>query len=1235
MRKSQTRGGEGLSDYRISDILGPKFEDFVKTLKASGYNSFLTNDKDKTLRYDFTEYIIAVAAAFSQIENPNITRSKETERYGQAFEDIFRGLLSGTQTNIKTLGSVDIKPLKFNQLPYDHRFLKDRQLVPGFHLFPYDKDIYPKHIAGPNNALINALLYIYFFIAQLKTEGLSGGEVIGLLQQDNLTYNNYVLEIKDILSSSKYYTERPDFPAGADIISSINRGLTAAAEIMIRDFNNDTKTPPALDLKDNTGAINIAEKFKDFGTATVNVANKASTAAYFKSIGLSTARANTIYDELTKLISLHAKGGKFSKADPAPAGELYMPLEELNNKLFNSLLNPYYLNTVVVDKDPLCADLGKLGLTAAVTAPKPLARTIGTAKMPTKGGHVDRYPYQYGGAKAISLRFLYDPKGKDESGKCTITTEDEHFGVPGTNFADPTKIAALLTAIPHVNNTGAAGSEEYIKNTAIIILTILHYLIMSGTDFVSLSGAQKTELVGKIEEAIINYRTLHARLLNVPTDNFDKRFGGLAEEFAAEFSRTAYESIKYTKEGKYEALTEAREKTEKKNTLNTQIIKEFYENHVSKNIKFYSDYFNIVEVATNKGFELTDPRVANIKEADLDKYRLNVKTLKGYARLGTMSGGQVGGQWGRIVFAGQLPSITTEGIIAIYVTRDKLVSLVGQSADEIKRIVDQVYEAAAAGITTIPITVGGETVNISLVQIAATAATKPSFSQSYSGYIKSLLTNVIKNAAGVTAPSFELKPNEYELNEHLLRRASEWVRDEADADGNSNTFVRFGKDGKVIEEELPSDTYACAFFNDHEDVCVNFFTSCMDAERGKLSDICSKLLDLNFNVKLGAKTVSEKIAKMNPAAAFQILGQFGFGSYLDSDNDPIYGIRRYKVQSVGSWVQELYSGTTTVGCKRIHNPNSEQPCPLQEWLGPDNVKRLIDLFESDKGQGFYSYLEVLVNWVNANPQVLNPAEVKNPSYALGRYPEPNKSFDLYKYQNPYKPAHLRLRDFSCGLERLKGSIMNELVGSNASSMISTMSSIPLGLEMPFSRPGFVNALPFNNFVPMMGGGNGYYMYEQQIKDNSFQYGHSLFDAIYKDLLGTMTTMSDSKKLRLSGPTQDKIKEKLEKFKEVENELIAQLRMAIEQNRLTQASHGYINGFITDDRAKLNALLSKHANLLNVSSAYNKKAINLIDLFQAIAKAVLGKLDTTENNTSTGYERPMNTQLRSQFDGKKI
>jgi hypothetical protein len=266
----------------------------------------------------------------------------------------------------------------------------------------------------------------------------------------------------------------------------------------------------------------------------------------------------------------------------------------------------------------------------------------------------------------------------------------------------------------------------------------------------------------------------------------------------------------------------------------------------------------------------------------------------------------------------------------------------------------------------------------------------------------------------------------------------------------------------------------------------------------------------------------------------------------------------------------------------------------------------------------------LVQWVNANPQVLNPEETKNPKL-ISKWPPINKSFRTYSYLNPYKPAEVRLRGVSCGLERLKSSIMNELSGAQGSATISTIASVPLGIEMPLARPGFINPASFGNVIPMFGG--GIYDTEAELQNINAQYGYKLFDQIYKDLSETMVGMTGDRKLKLTYNTQKNILGKLENFRKTEEELRKSLVGLIKRNQLYQASRGYVNPYsaaLEDDNGGNNrfaAVLAKHSNLLHLSSSYNKKAVNLIDLFQTITKAILGKMDEGNVQGISSYGQP--------------
>ena len=62
-----------------------------------------------------------------------------------------------------------------------------------------------------------------------------------------------------------------------------------------------------------------------------------------------------------------------------------------------------------------------------------------------------------------------------------------------------------------------------------------------------------------------------------------------------------------------------------------------------------------------------------------------------------------------------------------------------------------------------------------------------------------------------------------------------------------------------------------------------------------------------------------------------------------------------------------------------------------------------------------------------------------------------------------------------------------------------------------------------------------------------------------------------------------------------------------------------------DDENFKKVLEKHSNLLNISSAYNRKARNLIDLFQTIAKAVTDKIEngqTIKSSSGRAYDRPL-------------
>jgi len=408
--------------------------------------------------------------------------------------------------------------------------------------------------------------------------------------------------------------------------------------------------------------------------------------------------------------------------------------------------------------------------------------------------------------------------------------------------------------------------------------------------------------------------------------------------------------------------------------------------------------------------------------------------------------------------------------------------------------------------------------------------------------------------------------------------------------------------------------------------------------------VCGQFTDFNYDINDDPDIQKREVMKINPAAAFGILKKFRFGSRLSKEETyPFPGFRRYKVQTVASWIEELLSETDRC---RTEQPIVKPRCgTLKEQLG-DSAQKIIAMARdpTKAKHKFFDYLDILVQWVNANPQVLNPEEVKNPEMGSKNWPKINNSFRTYDYVNPYRPAQIRLTNMSCGLERLKSSIVNELSGSNGASMISSIASVPVNIEMPLSRQAFVSSNPLGNIsmFPMIGGGTGIYDTEYELQNLNNQYGYMLFDQIFKDLTDIGNDrMGSSKRVKLSDKSYQDIQAKLAKFKNLEVEIRKALANTIERNKLYQNSHGYINPYDVENGNQLKALLAKHSNLMNLSTAYNKKAINLIDLFQTITKAILGKIDNSsrndiyQNDTSQSkYERPLTGNYHNTYQEKK-
>jgi len=733
-------------------------------------------------------------------------------------------------------------------------------------------------------------------------------------------------------------------------------------------------------------------------------------------------------------------------------------------------------------------------------------------------------------------------------------------------------------------------------------------------------------IVDKMKEELSNYSLLISRVNTIPTSNFANNFKVFQDIFDADFTLNTSKKLKISNNRLEPIKNGQREPYIKQRTLKNKDVRDFYFNVVLEKPSFYSRFFNLVRLTkTDQGEPNGDVAFFKVPENDLDKYRLNVKKISLYSKLPAI---QQGGIEGDIVFISLIPSYPNDGSVeGVWLTTKIRIDqreLLSYGIDAIRRIAREVYNKPVdANVVMI------YAHEVDLSEINRRISTLGYFPVNYKDFFNTIIRTAF-NAPGEVATA-TWSSGELTLSEHMLRQASQWEREDG-------FFVKRNAKGEKVETK-PEDN--CVFIDENSRDCLEFFSQCLSSSDESFSKDCAQLLKFKFNFKVNPpiSSLKEKVMEINPAFAFDILRKFKFASYLAHENvGSIRNFARYKVQSVGKWLQELISGKPRceeqpAPCQRPCNPSS-----LYDQLGKEMADEIIRMSKDPSAYNFFTYLDVLVQWVNANPQVLNPEEVKNPK-TTGVYPPPNWSFNSYNYVNPYKPAYVKLMDMECGLRRLKDSILNELAGPQTARLISNISSLPFGIQASLNRPAYVSPVPIISSMPLYGGAGNISMVEEELQRIHQPYGYSLFKTIFENLIQTMSHMvSGNKNIKLRESNVQTIEDKLERFKLLEKKLNEELIELIEKNKLYQASHGLINPFtnqITDgelSKSELAALMEKHSNLLKLSTTYKQKTNNMIDILTTIIRAMLDKFEKSQTGTllNPTAERPMISTYHQRF-----
>ncbi|CAH6420295.1 Hypothetical protein MVR_LOCUS94 [uncultured virus] len=1181
MYQSRFRGG---ADYNLNDILGPKFEQYVGLLR--GANGDLRKFTDKVLNagnvsgsgvkpddipYSFTEAEIAFTEAFKQIEQPDIRKAALAENFAGDIYGAYDVLSSEKATGISGLPT----SLNFEQLPYNNRM--GGYLVPGFHLLKYNAQSFQRTDTTAHAALQNAVRYLYHFIA-LFDSNVPAEQIMLLAQEDHLYFMKYAQEIAQQIMSDTYFAKGVNLPAdaGATILQGVVNGLKAIAVRIINEYRSI-----------NVGNSQLPATYRTIP----NALDAAGLSKYLKTIGNPTD-ADAIAAQVKALDDLlpfpNAKQVANSKQVAIDAA---VPEQtEREEYRINGHLNNIYLDETKVSKSITAAGVGVGGVQGNQGGVNLMLKNLG------------------GPGGDPSLRFLYGPPlsgGNVPLGNVNLITNPVQAAQTEAALADKNVAQAVYEL---ANTLPTHAPNQYPLWAA--VMAIANKMIVDNEKMGTLDSA---ELVRDIGKALTGLASFNPRIQSIPTD-LSTKLNSFKDDFVSEFVRTSVRGLRLddpNNPGKVVSIAQpyVLPGQPTKPNLSNDKIWDFYTKTVVPKASFYKDFFNLVlydQSGTSVADGNVDLKQAASDEANRGLYRLNVRKVIGESRLPHLMYGGAD-QFGDLIFISLLPDYPTDGSVAgIWLTSAIYLdpSTLTAQAEAIRNIARQVYNAPppSNGIVNIY----NKPVNIA--EIMQRALYSDIFSSAgYNALLKNYLTTLASTDAVLGST---WKEGEKAMSEHMLREGNRWERVD-------NEFVLMGKDGKP---EAHSNKDDCAFFDVNTQECVDFFSQCLLANDVQSRQTqCGRLLTMKFkfDVNPGAATLKKEIQALDPALAFAILQKFGFSSHMvDNDSYPFYGFRRLKVQSVGSWLEALIKEKNSAECKPPVAPTGGKCGTIHDQIG-NLADQIIAMAADSSNNNFFNYLDVLVNWVNANPQALNPEMVINPTFT-GNYPPISKLYKTYTHVNPYRPIDAQLYDTSCGLQRLKASIINDLSGAKAGTMMSDIAGIPTDLQFSLNRNAWTTPYPFGNlgaFGIMQSG--GFFTTAFEVDKIHEPQGYKLFTDIYKDIERTMTGMTGTTRTELTKSTRDKINNKLESFRVAEEALRTSLSDYEKKKRIWEGTRGNANPF-TD---YFPYVADKHSNLLNVSSTYNRRAVNLIDIFQAISQALLGKVQET-NGKPVGYYRPM-------------
>lgn len=399
-----------------------------------------------------------------------------------------------------------------------------------------------------------------------------------------------------------------------------------------------------------------------------------------------------------------------------------------------------------------------------------------------------------------------------------------------------------------------------------------------------------------------------------------------------------------------------------------------------------------------------------------------------------------------------------------------------------------------------------------------------------------------------------------------------------------NNFQKFDSSGNTVTANYGD---SCAFLTDAYgnplvgDDCGKFLWSCVldNALPDSFSTECLQQL-ANMKINLPPTTVVRDIIKnVDPWVAFEILRKLGFTEYLDTKRQVAPYINVYKVCSVDEWLKAK---------------NERECCKSEDEAAINAMKNL------RRNDSILDYLEILVQWVNANPQALNP-EINNnaPSSVIIDFPEADKRFNIYRHvPSTTDVPQLNLNRIWTGVNRMIQSSRAGVIGCNGPQMMQNVQLAATNdLNMPFLPSAFRMSGGAYNPGYNYPGYNPWASLAQPM-------GYDILDNLYKALIANLKMSTES--IQLSRNSRDKIENKIREIADLEEQIRDKMEELEKSILLARRSNGRIDTFDMK-KNEIDKIYDKQFNVPRVGNSlqelslqYNNSYNKVLRLFQNLA-----------------------------------